>query len=223
MSWSSCGRLVRSVAVLRRLSRSCRLGQGLWRLRRARMASGHSVISGVVMHTGARRAQFFLYLAGARVSADVRWVRELLDRNNASLFILRPDVRGALLPDVLEDLTLRQFVQLAMRRDIVRSSTRGAWLVWGRFCGFSKTGRCGRPSSLRRREPFSVPAFGWLTASSRSCSLAVGPLAGRQFRAFVRFRPQRKAAGHPANVGEMGAEACATLPPCGGYVGFRVA
>ena len=54
MSWSSCGQLVRSVVVLRCLSRSCRLGQGLRRLCRARMASGRSMISGFVMHAGGK-------------------------------------------------------------------------------------------------------------------------------------------------------------------------
>ena len=54
MSWSSCGRLVRSVVVLRCPSRRCRLGRRLCAMRRARTASGRLLISGFVMRAGGK-------------------------------------------------------------------------------------------------------------------------------------------------------------------------
>ena len=47
------------------------------------------------------------YLAAACLTGDARRVRELFDRGDASVFILRPDIRGADLSHVLEDFTLR--------------------------------------------------------------------------------------------------------------------
>ena len=101
MSWSSCGRLVRSVVQV-----------------------GAGTVETVPCKAGVRTfGDFWLrhahggqdlrsssYLDRVRLSGDVRRVRELLDRNNASVFILRPDVRGAHLSDVLEDFTSREFV-----------------------------------------------------------------------------------------------------------------
>ena len=57
-------------------------------------------------------------LAGACLAADVDRVRELLELEDASVFVVRPDVSAAALPDHLEDFASRVYVyvQLAMRK-----------------------------------------------------------------------------------------------------------
>ena len=118
MSRSSCGRLARNVVVLRRLSRRCRLGRRLRRMRGSRTASGRLVISGFVMPTEGKICTALLIWQW-----QVRACLEMLVgfencRTGTMLpvFILRPDIHGADLSRVLEDFTLREFAQFAMPR-----------------------------------------------------------------------------------------------------------
>ena len=52
-------------------------------------------------------------VARAALSGDLERLKDIFESDDCSIFIQRPGVEGANLPDVLEHLTLREYVELA--------------------------------------------------------------------------------------------------------------
>ena len=73
-------------------------------------------------------------VASAALSGDLERLKDIFESDDCSVFIQHPGVEEANLPDVLEDWTLREYVELAFLR-AARGSSRCHSLQAAMTCG----------------------------------------------------------------------------------------